>query len=1445
VILAENLLALPQHPARDQVTLVFGVPSALAALARFPLPAGVRTVTPGGEALPRALVDRLYAQPGVRRVVNCYGPTECTVNCTAYEVPRDGDGEPPIGTASVAGARLSVRDPVTHRTAGEGELWVAGPGVARGYLNRPELTAERFVQDSDGTRWYRTGDLVRYDGQVHHYLGRLDDQVKVRGHRVELGEVQAALAAHPDVHHAVVLAPADGDGTRRLVGYVEPVSAPPTEPELRAWLRTRLPGYLLPSRIVVLDQIPLGPTGKADRAALPAPGRDRGVPFVGPRNPIEALVAEVVADTLGMPEVGVHDRIADLGGHSLTAARVVARLAEELAVAVPLGWYLADPTVAGLAARLGEVSPGIDGTPGTDGVTAAAGLSPAASGRVAGPPPAAGPVRHPGRRVFPLTDLQRELWLARQVHRGSSTTVAIRLRLTGVTAAAPVRDALAGIVGRHEVLRTGFEEWDDGPVAVVRPPSPVPVTEVDLTGVGPATRVGEVAAGAARHVFDLAGADPLLRATLIGTGPASAELVVAVDHAAFDGWSTGILMAELAAALAGDPVPGPAVQVGDVALFERELADRPDVTGKLQAFWRDELAGLTAPGELTGGRADGRTGAGARTVRPLDPELVRALDILSAGVGASRFAVYAAAVGVVLRGLTGEPDLVIGTGAALRDRPGLDRVIGPLIRILPVPVRTGGEPSFRELASRVSAATTRVLAHQDLPARELAGCAGVDRPHGAGLCPVVLSMQPADMPAVAEAGPVRVELLGEVETGMAAADLALFVNRTAAGTEVQAEYDVGLYQRPEVETLLDLLVRVLRRVVADPDAPVDSIELLDPDRRHELVRLGRGPELPVTRPATVLAAIEERARIRPDAVAVTGHDGDLSYAGLVAASTRVAAALSASGVTLGDRVGVCAPRDRMLPAALLGVLRAGAGYVPLDAEHPADRLAWLAADGGVGVVVSRGGALPAARDIPGVTVLDLDLLPAAGVTPPPPGPADLAYVLYTSGSTGRPKGVEVTHANLADHTTAVRSFPGITAQDAVLAVAPLSFDLVGAEIWSPLAAGARCVVVERDRVLDGAALAARIAEAKPTVAVLPPTLLRVLLAAGWTGCAALRVWCAGEALDPALVREIAPHVAEVTNGYGPTETTTLSTAYRVAGPVTGGTVPIGRALAGEWVYVMDPYGRLAPAGMVGELWIGGAGVARGYRGRPELTEAAFVPDPFVDGGRCYRTGDLARWNADRQLEYVGRADHQVKLLGQRIELGEIEAVLNEHPAVAQAVVVVDGAGPDASLVGYLVPEAVDIAAVEARLRGRLPDYLVPRRWVTLPAMPTTTSGKADRRSLPPPLAGSAAGGPRDQPRTELERFVAEVWTEVLGAADPGRDSAFFALGGNSFAATRVVARLRSTLTCDVPVALLFERPVLADFAAEVERLALDQLATKPTDPPPTDAAPRPAADVPS
>ncbi|MFG1614622.1 amino acid adenylation domain-containing protein [Nonomuraea wenchangensis] len=1350
VIMADSVLALPTLPARDEVRTVFGVPSALSVLLREPLPDGVRMVLSGGERLTAALVTRMYANPGVRRVLNMYGPTECTTGSTVFEVSRDHQGDPPLG-GPMAGALLSVRDAAGRPVAdGEvGELWIGGPGVTRGYLGHE---SQAFRTEPDGTRVYRSGDLVRWVDGLLRYVGRADDQVKIRGYRVELGEVESALDRHPAVRRSVVLAHTDDDGIAYLAAHV--AASGVTEPELRDWLRDRLPDHLVPARIGVTGDLPIAPTGKVDRDALPKLGAARtgSEAPVAPRTDDEREVAEVIADVLGLPEVGVHDRFADLGGHSLAAARVVTELSRRLGHTVPLAAFLTEPTAAGLAARLRE--------------------------------PGSAPVRRTGATRHPLTATQRELWTLRQLHPHTPvTTVSVRLRVRGLSGSAPLRAALDAVLRRHEALRSTVSVGEDGaPYAVVHPPVAVPLIE-HPAGEDPV----KVARAAAEHVFDVTDEVPLLRASLCPAGDDVAELVLVTDHLAFDGGSVGVLMDELAAELAGEPVPEPAVQLGDVAVREQE--DRPGLA-RLREFWRGELAGAPVagppPADLTTGRA----------IRPLPEEFTDGVAALARACGTTPYAVYLAALALA----AGEPDTLVGMVAARRAEPELARVVGPLIDTLPVRLRPDAAPTFRELVRQAGQAATRALVHQEVPPADLPRA------------PVLLAMQHAEVPVRAGC----LELLTEVGSGAAVHEFSVLVNRTAAGAELHLEYAVALLGREAAEAYLDRLLWLLRRAVAEPDLVISAFEPVTPDERAALLARAAGPRLPEDLPPVPVALASHTT-----GTAVVGPDGAaLSHAELNDRADRIAAGLLAHGVSRGDVVGVRVPRDRMLPAVLLGVWRAGAAYLPLDPDHPAERLRLLAVDAGARVLLTRGEApaeAPAEAtpvpDADGLVTLDADRLAAGPRADLPEVRAeDLAYLTYTSGSTGAPKGVEVTHGGLTALVAGMIATLRLAPADVQPAVAPLSFDVSASELWAVLTAGGTSVVVDRATATDGHALAELISTSGATVIDLVPTAYRMLIAAGWAGGPALRALAGGEALDPALAEQILLRVGELWNAYGPTEATVTSTLHRVRAH-EGDRVPIGSPMPGERAYVVDARLRLVPPGAVGELLLGGAGVARGYRGRPDLTSAAFVADPFAPGGRCYRTGDLARWRPDGTLEFHGRRDHQVKVRGYRIELGEIEAVLRE---LAEAAVTVAGTGADAHLVGYVTPETADLAAIERHARSRLPGHMVPRRWVALPVLPTLPSGKVNRDALPEPDTGPDPA--RVAPATDAERLVAAVWAEVLERPEVWAGDDFFALGGASFAATRVAARLREMLQLAVPVRLLFDRPVLADFAAALEEL---------------------------
>ncbi|RFU40051.1 amino acid adenylation domain-containing protein [Actinomadura logoneensis] len=1424
VVLADDLLALPALPAADEVTALGGPPSVLAALLRSgPLPASLRLVYSGGETLPGDLVARYAAAaPGIR-FFNCYGPTECTTQCLVHEV-TPGENPVPIGRP-VAGAVVSVRDASGREVApGEtGELVVAGPVLARGYLG---ADPGGFTELPDLGRAYRTGDLARFEDGVFWFAGRSDAQVKVRGHRVEPGEVEHALTAHPAVAEAAVVAVPDADGTHRLIGYAV---ADASERDLLAHLADRLPAALVPDRIVLLPALPLGPAGKLDRDALPAPSAPVTPGGRAPETDTERRIAAIVADVLGLPEVGAEDGFASLGGHSLAAARVVAQVAAELGVQVRLHEFLAAPTVAGLAELVSAAAPVSDAVPVSDAAPAsdAVPASDVSDASSAGHVPSRG-------GTHPLTEIQRGMWAMRQIDPGTpATTIGLRLRVTGPVTAAALRSALDGIVERHEELRGRLEVLDGEPVMRIGAPAPVPFAEHDLRSLDTARREDEVARLVSTlKPFDLTADTPLLRAICAWNGPDTADLLLVTDHIVFDGWSERVLREELAADLAGRTPAAPTVQFGDLAREEAEaLGEDP--------YWRTELAGAVVPFDLLGDPASAPGPQGRRITLPVDPALLDGVRALAARLGLTPAAVQLAALATVVGGLSGHTETTLGLTATVRDRPGLDRVVGPFLEVLPVRADFTDDPGVADLAARVGERITRALGHRD--GLTAAVAAAVPRAHGANPLPVVLAFQPDEDP-VTRAGDVRVELVGELDLGGAVTELTLLMNTGAAGPELVAEYATDRFTEAEAALVADAFLDALAQTVADPGRRVSSLALVSAEERDRLRALGTGASL--AGDETVVDAI---LRVDPARPAVASASGALTYGELFELSGRVASALVEAGIQPGEPVGVSLPRDHRMPAILLGVLRAGAAYVAMDADLPARRLAMIAEDCGIRHAVVLGG-----HALPDLVLHDAEALlaaPADGSDPAPlpaSDPARLAYLIFTSGSTGRPKGIQIPHRAIASFAEAIRMDPGMTEDEVVVAMAPLVFDMSSFELWATLSVGGRLFVADSATARDGRALAALLDEVGATLIMATPSRLRLLVAEGWAGRPGLRVLIGGEVLDEALARQLTERTAGAWNVYGPSEVTVVSTVHPVAAPPHGPQVAIGHPIPGERLSVVDPLGRPVPLGVPGELWLGGPGVADGYRGRPELTAAAFVR--AEDGSTVYRSGDRVGWRPDGSgghvLVFLGRRDNQIKLRGYRIELDEIDAVLRDHPSVTDAAVNA-GSGADAALRAHVVapehiPDETLFAELEAHARDRLPAYMVPRTWIRHAELPRTISGKLDRRALSPATTDNTADGLADEgperasegdggPASDtgegtLVGLVAEVWEAVLKTRGLGPDDEFFALGGTSLLATRATVRLREALGCDLPVWTLFDHPVLADYAAEVERTVLAQLA---------------------
>jgi amino acid adenylation domain-containing protein len=1326
-----------------------------------------------------------------------------------------------------------------------GELYAGGAGLALGYLNRPELTAEKFVADpfAPGARLYRTGDRVRWkesaevrecvsagvdpapansrtDALTHsrtavlEFLGRVDTQVKIRGFRVEPGEVEAVLRAWPGVREAAVVVREDAPGDRRLVAYVAGEVA---VDEVREHLRGRLPEHMVPGAIVHLDALPLTANGKLDRKALPAPefesAEDR---YVAPRTPVEEVLAGIWAEVLRLERVGVEETFFELGGHSLLATRVVSRIREVFSVELPLRALFEGPTVAELAGRV------------------------EARRRAELPVlPAVVPVER--TRPLPLSFAQERLWFIDRLDPGSAVyNIPVAWRLGGALDEDALERALGEIVRRHEALRTAFAEVDGSPVQVIAPFAGFALPVEDLSGLGESDREAALrrrAGEEARRAFDLA-AGPLFRAALLRAGEQDHVLLISMHHVVSDGWSMGVFFRELSALYEAyregreSPLTELAVQYADYAVWQREQLEG-EVLDRQLSYWRERLAGAPELLELPTDhpRPPVRSNRGAKVPVSFSPELLERLQALGRSEGATLYMTLLGAFQLLLSRYSGSEDVVVGSPIAGRGRREVEELIGFFVNQLVLRTELSGDPSFRELLGRVREVTLGAYEHQEVPYERLVAELSPDRSLShLPLFQVAFTLHNAQETGGGLAG-LSVQGLG-AELDVAKFDLALGLAVAPDGLRGGLTYSTDLWEAATMQRLLGHFGRVLEQAAADPDVRISQVTLLDEAERRQVVE--EWNRTPMEYPAGVCIheLVAAQAERTPDAVAVASGAGAITYAELELRSSRLAHHLRRRGVGPEVRVGLCLERGPELLVGLLGVLKAGGAYVPLDPAFPPERLAFVLADTGAPVVVSQAGVLDRLPAYAGeVVCLDRDAAAIAGEPAGAPpvrvDPRSAAYVVYTSGSTGTPKGVVVQHGSLAHFASTMQRTFEYREGEVMLSLVSFVFDIWVFEALVPLAAGASVRLLPPDRVRDGAALVEELRTAG-MMAVVPALIREVVAAARQAEPGALAgvrwVIGGGDAVTPELwsqMREVFP-AARLFVGYGPTEATVIATRYPIPEGAAGGGSVVGRPLPNVRAYVLDPWGSPAGVGMPGELCLGGAGVARGYLGRAALTAARFVPDPFGGGAgeRLYRTGDRARWRADGELEFLGRVDTQIKIRGFRVEPGEIEAVLLEQEGVHEAVVVAREDAPgDRRLAAYVVPRAdaqVSVAELRARLRERLPDYMVPGAFTVLERLPLNAAGKVDRRALPAPEQG--AGTDYVAPRTPAEEVLAGIFAEVLKTERVGVEDNFFEMGGHSLLAARVISRVREVFGVEVPLRALFEGSTVAELAERVEEI---------------------------
>ncbi|MBI0329352.1 non-ribosomal peptide synthetase [Burkholderia plantarii] len=1470
-LIAPDLVFQPDAFARYMATHRVGVlkivPSHLAALlsAAQPeqvLPADALIV--GGERTPAALLARITALAPACRVFNHYGPTETTVGVAMHAWPANAapTRDLPLGRA-LPGMRIHLLDANLARVADgeDGELYVGGPGVARGYHGRAGLTAERFVPDPflAGERLYRTGDLGRIgaDGLLE-YRGRADDQVKVRGYRVEPAEVERALAGIDGVRGAAVLA-YEAPGGTRLAAFV--VGGPRGAALLDAAARV-LPDYMVPADAIALDALPLNANGKLDRAALrvqreahvalavnadPALVNTAASSPDAPQDDTERTIAAIWADVIEIDvgRIGRSTNFFEVGGDSLLGLKVVARARKagititpkQLFQRLTLAELAGKATAANAAKAAGCVANNASASAVGAADPARPATAPAGSAERSAIPrlPAAARLRGPASYA------QQRLWFLWQLAPASRAYhVSGGLWLTGEVDAAALHDAFAAIVARHDVLRTRFVANEAGEVDAWIDEQ-VSIDWRDETVAG--GRLEAAARALADEPFDL-GTGPLLRAALYreaAAGGGRRLLAVSMHHIVSDGWSVQVLLEELVAfyraRVLGEapPLADLPIQYADYAAWQRDWLDAGERERQL-AYWKTALGDshpvLSLPMDGVRGAQAGYTAG--RHALTLPASLAQAVKACAQRRSATPFMVLLAAFQALLHRYTGQDDIRVGVPVANRHRVETERLIGFFVNTQVMRASFDGDDTPATLLERLRQGTVGAQAHQDLPFDVLVEALRPERSLShSPLFQVMFNHQRRDWRVLDGLPGLTIEP-HRLPTTMAQFELMLNTHEDADGTlTLEFSYARELFAEATIARLAAHYQRCVAAIAqGDPNARIADIVLTD-DAERAMLDAWSCNDTNYDEIEPVFHAFERHAAAYPDDEALVFGDATLTYAELNARANRLAHWLRARGIGVESRVGISVERSLELVIALYAIMKAGAAYVPLDPSYPADRIAAMIDDSGIGLLLAQRDIDLPSRD--GVERVDLDTLDLSDASSLPANNPDvkldganLAYVIFTSGSTGRPKGVGNRHDGLSNRLVWMQREYGLQRGETVLQKTPFSFDVSVWEFFWPLMVGARLAIAAPGAHRDPAELARTIVAHRVTTLHFVPSMLQAFVAseAEATSCGTTlkRIVCSGEAL-PADLRERVANVLPgvgLFNLYGPTEAAIDVTAWTCIDEA-GRAVPIGRPIAATQTWVLDARLNPVPPGVPGELYLGGGGLARGYLGRPDLTAERFVPDPFatVPGARLYRTGDLARWRTDGALDYLGRIDHQVKIRGLRIELGEIEAALTALASVREAVVV----ALDGRLIAYVTgeaSEALDPAALRTALSTRLPDYMVPWRIVVLDALPLNPNGKVDRRALPAPEAATDDGANHEPPHDGVEAELAAIWAELLGATRIGRHDSFFDLGGHSLLVVRLNARIGLDLNASLPLATLFDARTLAAQAEAVERVRAAQ-----------------------
>ncbi|WP_149847009.1 non-ribosomal peptide synthetase [Paenibacillus sp. 37] len=1400
---------LTQWMAEKEVTIAT-LPPGFALYVDVQLLPKLRMLITAGSAATESLLEHTK---GIT-YINAYGPTESTVCATMWQRPAgQTQGSVPIG-GPIDNTEIYIMDEAGRMQpiGVAGELCIAGMGLARGYLNRAELTAEKFVAHPDrpGERMYKTGDLARWlpDGTLE-YLGRKDEQLKIRGYRIEIGEIEAALDQMDGVREAVVVPRKDQDEQVYLCAYCVPVEEKTTGSQLRSGLLRILPEYMVPSQIIIMSQLPLTPNGKVDKKALPEPEEAKAArtSYVAPRTQMEEDMVEIWQEVLGVSQVSIDDHFFELGGHSLKAMNLIQLVRAKLKVELTLQVIFKNPvleTLADIASHSIEVA-----------------YEPIS--------------RSEHKEVYPVSSTQKRMLVLNKME-GKQTTynMPVAVRLYGELKPDQLEHAILRVIERHEILRTSFEWLDDQPVQRIHEKVPFYLEKRDLRFQGDnqtlEKQIYESMFGFI-HPFELNEA-PLIRARLLQCKEAEFVLLIDMHHIISDGTSMQIFWKDLSRYYEGSTLETLEIGYKDYAVWEQKQLSAKRIQHQ-ETFWLDTFSGelpvLSFPTDYP--RTAKQSFEGDSLLFHLNQELSDGLNKLATETGSTLYMVLLAAFQVLLGKYSGQDDIIVGTPIAGRNHADVHDMFGVFINTLALRGRPNKEKSFLDFLSEVKSDTIKAFEHQDYPFERLVEQLDLKRDLSRNpLFDVLFSMQNLE---------VSTNLIGNLEYEMlplpesvAKLDLSMQVTEIKDGIEVGVEYASRLFERATMERFAEHWRLLLIQIASNPSIKLADVDLVSSNERRQLLETFNNTEVYFEKDETILVQFEKYVELTPDKTAIICGKTSWTYREVNRHANRIARLLLEQGLEKQSLVGLVSKRSIELLSGMLGILKAGAAYVPIDPEHPEDRIQYMLEDCNARFIVTDGSLSgyisESIHQIEIAVHYDEDLREDNIELSNYPEAGDLAYVIYTSGSTGRPKGVMLEHRGLKNFCEGMRDRLPISSESTVLSLTTVSFDIFVLESLLPLMLGATVVLATEDEIQSPKVLSELVSSQYADIIQLTPSRLRLLLDAGVGHCFSnlSAILLGGEALPPTLLNRLSQVTsARIYNMYGPTETTVWSTVQELT---DGSHISIGKPIINSQIYILNEEERLQPIGIVGELCIAGAGLARGYWNREDLTAKAFVQNPFNPGARMYKTGDLARWLPDGNLDYIGRADNQVKIRGYRIELSEIEAVLLRHESVINTAVIVNtdpsGEGME-MLVAYLViKQDISAKVIQKYLQNILPTYMIPAQYVVVEAMPLNANGKIDRRKLKevPIEVQLHPDQESSEPLGKLETLVYDIWTEVLGKSDFGVEDDFFEIGGNSINAIHVEIKLEQQ-NITIEDSMVFKYPSVRKIAENVSLKTLEKL----------------------